>query len=112
MSERENDRQAASGTAAGGRALRYAYMDHWSVATEQGPMSQYTSLERFDAFLRQIEAVGFEAIETFDFHLGIMRELFGSLEACRQFMQSRGIERVLSLFHAVMYDERQSAPHR
>jgi sugar phosphate isomerase/epimerase len=86
-------------------------MDHWRVDTEQGPLSQYTSVERFDTFLRQVAAVGFEAIETFDFHLGVMRELFGSLEECRAFMQTRGIERVLSLFHGVMYDERQSAPH-
>ena len=93
------------------RNLRYAYMDHWKVDTEQGPLSQYTSVERFDQFLRQIAAVGFEAIETFDFHLGVLKELFGSLEAARAFMQERGIERVLSLFHAVMYDERASAPH-
>jgi len=95
----------------GARALRYAYMDHWRVDTQQGPLSQYTSIERFDTFLRQIAAVGFEAIETFDFHLNVMRELFGSLQECRAFMQSRGIDRVLSLFHGVMYDERQSAPH-
>jgi sugar phosphate isomerase/epimerase len=86
-------------------------MDHWRVDTAQGPLSQYTSIRHFDAFLKQLSALGFEAIETFDFHLGVMRELFGSLEACRSFMQERGIERVLSLFHAVMYDERQSAPH-
>jgi inosose dehydratase len=86
-------------------------MDHWRVDTAQGPLSQYTSREHLDTFLRQIAAVGFEAIETFDFHLGVMRELFGSLAACREFMRSRGIDRVLSLFHAVMYDERQSTPH-
>jgi len=91
--------------------LRWAYMDHWRVETPQGPVSQYTSVAHFDRFLKQIAAVGFEAIETFDFHLGVMRELFGSLEKCRDFMQERGVERVLSLFHAVMYDERQSMPH-
>lgn len=91
--------------------LRWAYMDHWRIDTAQGPQSQYTSAQHFDGFLKQIAALGFEAIETFDFHLDVMRELFGSLEGCRSFMQDRGIERVLSLFHAVMYDERQSAPH-
>jgi inosose dehydratase len=93
------------------RKLRYAYMDHWRVDTPQGPLSQYTSIDRLDAFLRQISALGFEAIETFDFHLPVFRELFGSLDATRAFMQSRGIDKVLSLFHAVMYDERASAPH-
>ncbi|WP_338759887.1 sugar phosphate isomerase/epimerase family protein [Massilia sp. METH4] len=91
--------------------LRWAYMDHWRIDTPQGQLSQYTSVKRFDAFLKQISALGFEAIETFDFHLGPLRELFGSLENARAFMQERGIDRVLSLFHAVMYDERQSAPH-
>ena len=91
--------------------LRWAYMDHWRIDTPQGQLSQYTSVKRFDEFLKQISAIGFEAIETFDFHLGPLRELFGSLGNARAFMQERGIDRVLSLFHAVMYDERQSAPH-
>lgn len=99
------------GAPLGGRSLRYAYMDHWRVDTPQGPLSQYSSVERFDAFLKQIAGVGYEAIETFDFHLGALRDLFGSLEAARAHMQSRGIDRVLSLFHAVMYDARQSTPH-
>jgi inosose dehydratase len=99
------------GAPLGGRSLRYAYMDHWRVDTPQGPLSQYTSAERFDAFLKQIAGVGFEAIETFDFHLGALRDLFGSLAAARAHMQSLGIDRVLSLFHAVMYDARQSTPH-
>ncbi len=93
------------------RRLRYAYMDHWRIDTPQGQLSQYTSVKRFDSFLKQVAALGFEAIETFDFHLQPLRELFGSLESARAFMQERGIDKVLSLFHAVMYDERQSAPH-
>ena len=71
--------------------LRWAYMDHWRVETPQGPVSQYTSVAHFDRFLKQIAAVGFEAIETFDFHLGVMRELCGSLEKCRDFLQERGV---------------------
>lgn len=90
--------------------LRWAYMDHWRIDTPQGPLSQYTSHAHLDGFLKQIAVLGFEAIETFDFHLGLFRELFGSLQGARSFMQDRGIDRVLSLFHAVMYDARQSAP--
>jgi len=86
-------------------------MDHWRIDTDQGQVSQYSSLERFDAFVKQIAALGFEGIETFDFHLGVIKELFGTLEDCRAFLQERGIDRVLSLFHAIMYDKRQSAPH-
>lgn len=91
--------------------LRWAYMDHWRIDTDQGQVSQYSSLERFDAFVKQIAALGFEGIETFDFHVGVIKELFGTSEDCRAFLQERGIDRVLSLFHAIMYDERQSAPH-
>lgn len=91
--------------------LRWAYMDHWRIDTPQGALSQYSSVERFDGFLKQIAALGFEAIETFDFHLHSMRDLFGSLENCRSFLQERGIDRVLSLFHAVMFDKHRSAPH-
>src|SRR5689334_11945147 len=70
-------------TAASPRKLRYAYMDHWRVDTPQGQVSQYSSVKRFDAFLKQVAALGFEAIETFDFHLGPLRDLFGSLENAR-----------------------------
>ncbi len=91
--------------------LRWAYMDHWRIDTDQGQVSQYSSVERFDSFVKQIAALGFEGIETFGFHVGLMQELFGSLSSCRSFLQERGIDRVLSLFHAVMYDARQSAPH-
>ena len=65
--------------------LRWAYMDHWRIDTAQGPVSQYTSREHFDSFLKQLAVLGFEAIETFDFHLHSMRDLFGSLENCRSF---------------------------
>jgi sugar phosphate isomerase/epimerase len=91
--------------------LRWAYMDHWRIDGQQGQLSQYTSVRHYDRFIKQIAALGFEAIETFDFHLGAMLDLFGSLANCRNFLQERGIDKVLSLFHAVMYNERQSTPH-
>ena len=68
----------------GSRALRYAYMDHWRVDTRSRARCRSTPRSSAsDTFLRQVAAVGFEATETFDFHLGVMRELFGSLEECR-----------------------------
>lgn len=93
------------------RNLRWAYMDHWRIDTPQGQLSQYSSIDRLDGFVKQISVLGFEAIETFDFHVGVMLDLFGSLENCRDFLQERGIDRVLSLFHAVMFDRHRSAPH-
>lgn len=93
------------------RKLRFAYMDHWRIDGPQGYVSQYTSTRLLDSFLKQISALGFEAIETFDFHLDVLLDLFGSLDAARQFMQERGIDRVLSLFHAVMYRNGVSQAH-
>jgi sugar phosphate isomerase/epimerase len=86
-------------------------MDHWRIDTDQGQVSQYSSVERYDAFVKQIAALGFEGLETFQFHVGVMQELFGSLKNCREFLQERGIDRVLSLFFALMFDRRQSTPH-
>ena len=91
--------------------IRWAYMDHWRVDSAQGEVSKYSSVKRLDSFVKQVAAVGFEAIETFDFNLGTLRDLFGSLAGCRSFLQDRGIDKVVSLFHGVNYDERQSAPH-
>jgi inosose dehydratase len=91
--------------------LRFAYMDHWRVDGPQGYVSQYSSVKLFDSFIKQISALGFEAIETFDFHLGVLTDLFGSLPNARNFLQERGIDRVLSLFHAVMYRDGVSQAH-
>ena len=91
--------------------LRWSYMDHWRIDSPQGYASQYSSIKRLDGFLKQISALGFEAIETFDFHLGVLTDLFGSLPNARNFMQERGIEKVLSLFHAIMFDDRRTQPH-
>jgi inosose dehydratase len=93
------------------KQLRWAYMDHWRIDSPQGYVSQYSTVKRLDGFLKQIAALGFEAIETFDFHLGALTDLFGSLANARAFMQERGIDKVLSLFHAIMYNDRQSQPH-
>jgi inosose dehydratase len=70
--------------------LRWAYMDHWRVDSPQGYVSQYSSISRLDSFLKQIAALGFEAIETFDFHLPVLIDLFGSLPNARAFLQERG----------------------
>ncbi len=93
------------------RKLRFAYMDHWRIDGPQGYVSQYSSVRLLDSFLKQIAALGFEAIETFDFHLGVLTDLFGSLPNARSFLQERGIDRVLSLFHAVLYRNGVSQAH-
>src|ERR1700740_1745700 len=91
--------------------LRFAYMDHWRVDGPQGYVSQYSSLRLLDSFVRQISALGFEGLETFDFHVGSLTDLFGSLSNAREFLRERGIDGVVSLFHAVMYRNGVSQAH-
>ena len=93
------------------RKLRFAYMDHWRIDGPQGYVSQYSSVKLLDSFVKQIAALGFEGIETFDFHLGVLIDLFGSLANARTFLQERGIDRVVSLFHAVLYRNGVSQAH-
>lgn len=93
------------------RKLRFAYMDHWRIDGPQGYVSQYASVKLLDSFIKQVSALGFEAIETFDFHLGVLADLFGSLPNARNFLQERGIDRILSLFFAVLYRNGVSQAH-
>jgi sugar phosphate isomerase/epimerase len=91
--------------------LRWAYMDHWRIDSPQGQLSPYTSLRHFDVFLKQLNAVGFEAIETFSFSVQTFQELNGTLKDTRRFMQDRGIDKVLGLFVAFLYDDRFMQAH-
>jgi sugar phosphate isomerase/epimerase len=91
--------------------LRWAYMDHWRIDTPQGQISPYTSLRTFDTFLKQLNAVGFEAIETFSFSVETFKELNGTLKDTRRFMQDRGVDKVLGLFVAFLYDDRGMQAH-
>jgi inosose dehydratase len=91
--------------------LRWAYMDHWRIDSPQGQLSPYTSLRHFDVFLKQLSAVGFDAIETFAFSVDTFKELNGTLKDTRLFMQDRGVDKVLGLFAAFLYDDRFMQAH-
>jgi inosose dehydratase len=93
------------------RKLRFAYMDHWRIDGPQGYVSPYTSVKLLDGFVKQVAALGFEGLETFDFHLDVLTDLFGSLPNAREFLQERGIDRIVSLFHAVLFKNGVSQPH-
>ena len=96
---------------AAARKLRFAYMDHWRVDGPQGYVSHYSSARLLDSFVRQVAALGFEGLETFEFHVPVLIDLFGSLANAREFLQERGIERIVGLFHAVMYRNGVSQAH-
>ena len=91
--------------------LRWAYMDHWRVDSPQGQLSPYTSLRYFDVYLKQLSAMGYEAIETFSFSVPTFQELNGTLKDTRLFMQDRGIDKVLGLFAAFLFDDRFMQAH-
>ena len=69
-------------------------------AVAPGPDYQYASMHEMDRFVRQIAAVGFKGLDMFDFNLNHVVEMFGSLPAFEAFLQERGIERLVGIFHA------------
>src|SRR4029453_18171612 len=64
-----DERQRGGGVTAPERAIKWSYMDHWRSNGPAGPVDQWHSHKTMSAFLKQIKAVGFDAIDTFDFRL-------------------------------------------
>jgi inosose dehydratase len=92
--------------------LRWSYMEHWSLPSARGKTTQYASVREMDRFVKQIASVGFTGLDIFDFHVWPLVELFGSLDRYRTFLNERGIEKVVGVFHAPSYLEaRFGAPH-
>lgn len=90
--------------------LKWAYQDHWRRLGAGGPVMPWTSVAELDRFIKQIAALGFTGIQTFDWNLYAMREMFGSPPNFEEFLQERGVEQVVDLFHARGYDH-TGAPH-
>jgi sugar phosphate isomerase/epimerase len=93
------------------RAVRWSYMDHWRSAGPAGPIDQWHDRESMSTFLKQIKAVGFDAIDTFDFRFWQILGDYGSVAAYQDFVQQHGLERIVNTFHAADYDLRRYAPH-
>jgi len=92
--------------------LRWSYMEHWSVPSARGPSSQYASEREMDKFVKQLASVGFTGLDIFDFHVHPLADMFGSLERFQSFLNERGLDKVVGVFHAPMYLEaRFGAPH-
>ena len=64
-------------------ALKWAYQDHWRTMSARGPVNQWPSVATMDRFVRQIAALGFTGIQTFDWNLYVLRDMFGPSRASR-----------------------------
>lgn len=65
-----------------------------------------------DTFVKQIAAVGITGLDVFDFNLGALARMFGSLDRYAEFLKERGIEKVVGVFHGPLYlESRFGAPH-
>jgi sugar phosphate isomerase/epimerase len=92
------------------QALKWAYQDHWRRMTAGGPVLPWRSVAELDRMIKQVAAVGYTGIQTFDWNLYAMREMFGSPAKFEEFLRERGMEKVVDLFHARNYDHTGS-PH-
>ena len=96
----------------GERAIKWSYMDHWRSNGPAGPVDQWHSHKTMSAFLKQIKATGFDAIDTFDFRIWQMYGDYGGPAKYQEMVQDHGLERIVNTFHAADYDVRTYAPHR
>ena len=95
----------------GDRAIKWSYMDHWRSNEPSGPRDQWHNRDTMDRFLKQVAAVGFDAIDVFDFRMLWILSSYGSVANYQEFVQERGLERIVNIFHGVDYDPRDYAPH-
>ena len=91
--------------------MKWSYMDHWRSMSAHGPIDQWESRATMDRFLKQVAAVGYDAIDTFDFRWYQIMGTYGSVANYQEFVQERGLERIVNTFHAADYDPRTYAPH-
>jgi len=90
--------------------LEWAYQDHWRRIGPKGPVMPWTSVAELDRMVKQVAALGYTGIQTFDWNLYAMRDMFGSPAKFEEFLRERGIEKIVDLFHARHYD-RTGSPH-
>ena len=91
--------------------IKWSYMDHWRSNGPAGPIDQWHSHKTMSAFLKQIKAVGFDAIDTFDFRIWQMYGDYGGPVKYQEMVQDHGLEGIINTFHAADYDTRNYAPH-
>ncbi|WP_426322318.1 sugar phosphate isomerase/epimerase family protein [Microbacterium sp. E-13] len=92
------------------KRIKWSYMDHWRANGPAGPYDQWQSRRAMTRFLRQVAAVGFDAIDTFDFRIWQIYEQYGSVANYQEFVQEQGLERIVNTFHGVYYTPDRYAP--
>ena len=80
--------------------IKWSYMDHWKTNTPRGLITPYLSKKYMDRYVKQLAALGFQGMDTFGFRLSGYEALFGSLQNYLEFLQERGIEKVVGTFMA------------
>ena len=91
--------------------IKWAYQDHWSMISPQGLTSPYTSVKYFDSFIKQIAGLGFQGLYSFASRLPTYRSMFGSPKNALEFLQARGIEKIIGGFFDYAYVDKYHAPH-
>jgi inosose dehydratase len=91
--------------------IKWSYMDHWKTNTPQGLITPFLSKKYMDRYIKQIAALGFQGLDTFGFRLNSYEALFGSMKNFREFLQERGIERVVGAFMAYPDISNSRNPH-
>lgn len=91
---------AEAQTSPPGKNIKWAYMDHWSIITPRGRSSPYTSLRYMDRYIREISVLGFTGFDTFNFRLGALAGMFGSMKGFEKFLQDHGFEKFTGVFAA------------
>ena len=96
---------------ASGRQSSGATWTTGAATDPPGPVDQWHSVKTMSAFLKQIKATGFDAIDTFDFRIWQMYGDYGGPAKYQEMVQDHGLERIVNTFHAADYDVRNYAPH-
>jgi sugar phosphate isomerase/epimerase len=78
--------------------IRWQYADHWRAPSPKGPINQFASRTEMDRFIKQIAAVGLQGVGMFAWNLPAVSAMFGGLKAYQDFLQERGIEKIVDLF--------------
>lgn len=78
--------------------IRWQYADHWRVPSARGPINQFASRREMERFIQQIAAVGLRGIGVFAWNLGALSAMFGTLQRYQQFLNERGIDKIVDLF--------------
>jgi len=91
--------------------IKWSYMDHWLMDSPRGLVSPYISRKYMDRFIKQIAGLGYKGLDTFGFYLNRFAGMFGSIKKFEEFLQDRGIEKVVSVFHDYAYVSKTRAPH-